>query len=49
MRTIYEKIAAILPKFLSDAGSEHPFHARVFQDLIVYAGALAHELRASRK
>lgn len=47
MRTIYDKIAVILPKFLSDAGSEHPFHARVFQDLIVYAGALANELQIS--
>lgn len=41
MRTIYERTADVLPKFLADAGSEGPFQARVFQDIIVYAGTLA--------
>lgn len=44
MRTIYERTADVMPKFLADAGSEGPFQARVFQDIIVYAGTLADEL-----
>jgi hypothetical protein len=44
MRLIYERTVSILPKFLSDAGSEHPFQARVFQDLVLYTGTLAREL-----
>jgi len=49
MQTIYEKTADLLPKFLADAGSEGPFQARVFQDVIVYAGSLADELTLSPK
>jgi hypothetical protein len=47
MQTIYERITKVLPKFLADAGSEGPFQARVFQDVIVYAGALVDELTLS--
>ena len=44
MRTIYDRSTTVLPKLLADAGSEGPFQARVFQDLIVYAGSVADEL-----
>jgi len=44
MQTIYRKTTAILPRFLADAGTNDPFQARVFQDISVYAGALADEL-----
>lgn len=47
MRAIYESTTSVLPKFLADAGSEGPFQARVFHDLIVYAGTLADELTLS--
>lgn len=44
MQSMYQGIVEVLPKFLADAGSEDPFQSRVFQDLIVYAGAIADEL-----
>lgn len=47
MRTIYDRSTTVLPKLLADAGSEGPFQARVFQDLIVYAGTVADELTMS--
>lgn len=44
MRTIYKKVRKTLPQFLTDAGAKNPFQARVFQDISVYASALADEL-----
>jgi hypothetical protein len=43
MRRIYSGLVDMLPKSLANAGARDPFHARVFQDLTVFAAALAEE------
>ena len=44
MRMIHKRIAGRLPKFLAAAGTDDPFQARVFNELTIYASALADEL-----
>jgi hypothetical protein len=41
---IHKRIAGRLPKFLAAAGTDDPFQSRVFNDLTIYASALADEL-----
>jgi hypothetical protein len=44
MRFLYKKLAAILPRILTDAAASDPFNARAFRDIVLFTAALARSL-----
>ena len=45
MHLLYDNLARVMPRLLTDAAATDPFNARAFRDIVVFTTALAQSSR----